>query len=50
LLAVLRKHGWNKTLAALELGIHRSTLWRRMRKFALAEEPPGTRAKEVREG
>jgi DNA-binding NtrC family response regulator len=39
LLAVLRKHGRNKTLAALELGIHRSTLWRRMRKFGLAEEP-----------
>ncbi len=38
LLAALRKHGRNRTLAALELGIHRSTLWRRMRKFGLAEE------------
>jgi PAS domain S-box-containing protein len=48
LLAVLRKHGRNKTLAALELGIHRSTLWRRMRKFGLTEEPPGTRGEAVR--
>jgi PAS domain S-box-containing protein len=48
LLAVLRKHGRNRTLAALELGIHRSTLWRRMRKFGLTEEPPGTRGEEVR--
>jgi transcriptional regulator of acetoin/glycerol metabolism len=42
LLAVLRKHGWNKTLAALDLGIHRSTLWRRMRKFGLTDELLGT--------
>jgi transcriptional regulator with PAS, ATPase and Fis domain len=42
LLAVLRKHGRNRTLAAMELGIHRSTLWRRMRKFGLTAEPPGT--------
>ena len=39
LLAVLQKHGRNRTLAAMELGIHRSTLWRRMRKFGLTEEP-----------
>jgi PAS domain S-box-containing protein len=45
LLAVLRKQGWNKTLAALELGIHRSTLWRRMRKLGLTQEPAGNRAK-----
>jgi PAS domain S-box-containing protein len=47
LLAVLRKHGRNKTLAALELGIHRSTLWRRMRKFGLAEEPLGIETEEA---
>jgi len=50
LLAVLRKHGRNKTLAALELGIHRSTLWRRMRKFGLADEPPGDPAIDMRSG
>ena len=50
LLAVLRKHGRNKTLAALELGIHRSTLWRRMRKFGLTEEPLETEAKEAPSG
>ena len=58
LLAVLRKHGRNKTLAALELGIHRSTLWRRMRKFGLSDEPleaetngvPGGQRDERREG
>jgi PAS domain S-box-containing protein len=43
LLAVLQKHGRNRTLAAMELGIHRSTLWRRMRKFGLTEEPHGPR-------
>jgi PAS domain S-box-containing protein len=47
LLAVLRKHGRNKTLAALELGIHRSTLWRRMRKYGLTEESLGTGTDEA---
>jgi len=50
LLAALRKHGRNKTLAALELGIHRSTLWRRMRKFGLTEEPLGTETEEASSG
>ena len=36
LLAVMGKHGGNKTLAANELGIHRSTLWRQLRKLGLA--------------
>ena len=48
LLAVLHKHGRNRTLAAMELGIHRSTLWRRMRKFGLTAEPIGTASEEIR--
>jgi PAS domain S-box-containing protein len=48
LLAVLRKHGRNRTRAASELGIHRSTLWRRMRKLGLTEEPAAANGKQVR--
>ena len=50
LFAALRKHAGNKTLAALELGIHRSTLWRRMRKFGLTEEALETETNEVPSG
>jgi len=35
LLAVLRKHGWNRSKAAGELGIDRTTLWRKIKKFGL---------------
>jgi len=35
LLAVLRKHGWNRSKAAGELGIDRTTLWRKIKKFDL---------------
>jgi PAS domain S-box-containing protein len=35
LLTVLRKHGWNRSKAAGELGIDRSTLWRKIKKFDL---------------
>jgi PAS domain S-box-containing protein len=50
LLAVLQKHGRNRTLAAMELGIHRSTLWRRMRKFGLTAEPPENEEEEAGNG
>jgi PAS domain S-box-containing protein len=50
LLAALRKHGHNKTLAALELGIHRSTLWRRMRKLGLTDEALEIETKEASSG
>jgi transcriptional regulator with PAS, ATPase and Fis domain len=35
LLGVLRKHGWNRTKAAGELGIDRTTLWRKIKKYGL---------------
>jgi transcriptional regulator with PAS, ATPase and Fis domain len=35
ILAVLRKHGWNRSKAAGELGIDRTTLWRKIKKYDL---------------
>lgn len=35
LVELLQKHQWNKTLVAKELGIGRSTLWRRLKKMEL---------------
>ena len=32
---VLEKHNWNKIEAAKELNLHRTTLWRKMKKFNL---------------
>jgi PAS domain S-box-containing protein len=34
--STLEKHNWNKVEAAKELNLHRSTLWRKMKKFGLA--------------
>ncbi len=35
IIEVLRKHGGNQTAAARELGINRSTLWRKMKRFGI---------------
>jgi transcriptional regulator with PAS, ATPase and Fis domain len=35
LLAVLRKNGWNRSKAARDLSIDRTTLWRKIKKFDL---------------
>lgn len=37
LVQILIKHKWNKTKAAEELGIGRTTLWRKLRNLGLAE-------------
>ncbi len=37
LLALLEKHQWNRTRVARELGIGRTTLWRKMRKLGLVK-------------
>jgi len=31
----LRRHNWNRAAAAKELGIHRSTLWRKMKRMGI---------------
>ena len=36
LLDILETYGWNRTLVARELGIGRTTLWRRMKEYGLA--------------
>jgi transcriptional regulator of acetoin/glycerol metabolism len=35
LLEALKRHRWNRTAAARELGIARNTLWRRMKAAGL---------------
>ncbi len=37
LLALLEKHRWNKTKVAKDLGIGRTTLWRRMKELKIVE-------------
>ena len=36
---VLKETGWNKSLAAQILGIDRATLWRKLKKYGLEENP-----------
>ena len=36
IVAAIRKHGGRKSLAAKELGIHRTTLWRKMKLYGLS--------------
>ncbi|MFC1601014.1 helix-turn-helix domain-containing protein [Candidatus Sumerlaeota bacterium] len=35
ILETLRKHGGNQRKTAAELGVHRTTLWRKMKKYSL---------------
>ena len=38
LVEVLRRNGWNRRKTAAELGVHKTTLWRKMRKLGIS--PP----------
>jgi len=40
LLEVLKAHGWNRQRAARALGVDRTTLWRRMRRWGIASAGP----------
>ena len=37
---VLRKNHWNRSAACEELGLSRTTLWRKMRRLGLSARPP----------
>ncbi len=37
---VLRRHHWNRSAACEELGLSRTTLWRKMRKLGINPQPP----------
>ena len=41
LLRVLTESHWNRTLAASRLGMHRTTLWRKMREWGIPVQPTG---------
>jgi transcriptional regulator of acetoin/glycerol metabolism len=43
LLSVLEKHDWNRAAAARELGIHRTTLYRKIRSLGLPPPKPRKR-------
>ena len=36
---ILRKHNWNRMEAAVELGVSRITLWRKMKKLGISSHP-----------
>lgn len=35
IIKVLEKHNWNKVASAKELGLHRTTLWRKIKKYGI---------------
>lgn len=35
IIKILEKHNWNKVASAKELGLHRTTLWRKMKKYGI---------------
>jgi len=41
ILDILERCGWNRTEAARVMGINRSTLWRKMRRYGIQKRGPG---------
>jgi DNA-binding NtrC family response regulator len=41
--AALRENGWNRQATARQLGINRTTLYKKMKRFGLRSEPARTR-------
>ena len=39
LVRTLERHGWNRAAAARDLGIHKTTLWRKMKRLGVASPP-----------
>ncbi len=46
---VLKKNGWNRSAAASELGVHHTTLWRKMKRLNI-QAPMSNRKKREAEG
>jgi PAS domain S-box-containing protein len=40
LVSALQKHGWDRSAAAAELGMHRSTLYRKVKRLGIRLSPP----------
>jgi PAS domain S-box-containing protein len=42
LISVLERNGWNRAATARELGVHKTTLWRKMKRLGIAAPPHPT--------
>jgi PAS domain S-box-containing protein len=46
ILETLRKHHWNRSATARDLGVHTSTLWRKMKRLEINEPPMANHSPE----